>query len=177
MLSQFFARFAIAAALPVLAIASSVHPSLAQEGYSGIRIPAQEAAARLKTRTNVPIFIPDMIPIGIEESVHITMRANEGGYTLSLDFTPDCDGQTYCHIGSITAERGGQFSPKDGARVYEGIQLRGGLKALHTNYCGALCQANIEWKLNGVLYRINIKNGVPETLLGAANSAINGGQR
>ena len=177
MLGSSFARFAIASVLPVVALVSSTYPSIAQESYSGIRIPAEEAATKLKARTNVPIFIPDMIPIGIEEDVHITLKSNDGGYEMSLDFTPDCNGQTYCHIGSITAERGGQFSPKSGARVYEGVQLQGGMKALHTQFCGALCQANLEWKVGGVLYRINIKNGVYESLIGAANSAVSAGQR
>ncbi|MEX0272423.1 hypothetical protein AB3R30_25240 [Leptolyngbyaceae cyanobacterium UHCC 1019] len=177
MLGSSFARFAIASVLPIVALVSSAYPSIAEESYSGIRIPVEEAAAKLKARTNVPIFIPDMIPIGIEEDVHITLKSNDRGYEMNFGFIPDCNGQTYCHIGSITAERGGQFSPKSGARIYEGVQLRGGMKALHTQFCGAVCQANLEWKVGGVLYRINIKNGVYESLIGAANSAVNAGQR
>jgi hypothetical protein len=172
-----FFRSAIVLALPVATLLSSAMPLIAQEGQSGIRIPAQEIAAKLKPRTTVPLLIPDFIPMGVEEPIHITFGGNGSGYEMSLDYTADCKGSTYCHLGSITAEKGGQFASKSGAKAYEGVQLRGGLKGLYTEFCGAYCQANLEWKLNGVLYRVQIKNGVYETLIGAANSAIVAGQR
>ena len=57
------------------------------------------------------------------------------------------------------AGRGGQFSARNGARVYRSVQLSNGMKGLYTEFCGAVCQANFEWKINGVLCRVNVKNG------------------
>ncbi len=175
MISTF--RVAISLALPIFTLLSSIAPSIAQERYSGIRVPAGEIAAKLKARTTIPLLIPEFIPIGVEEPIHITFGGNASSYEMSLDYTPDCNGATYCHLGSIRAEKGGEFASKSGAKVYEGVQLRGGMKGLYTEFCGAQCQALLEWKLNGVMYRIQIKNGVYETLVGAANLAINAGQR
>ena len=170
-----FVRFAVAAALPVLAVIAAIHPASAE--YASISLPVDQVLQSLKGQTNLPIFIPEDVQIAAEESVYWRTNASPNSYAIEFQFTPDCRGATYCYIGSFSAERGGQFGTKDGAKVYEGVILRGGLKALHTQYCGVVCQSNLEWKLGGVLYRVNFKNGVYESLVNTANSAIVGGQR
>lgn len=159
-------------AIPLAALFAIALPS-----WAGIRLPVDKVVDGLKSEITVPLYLPSDILIESESKVYWAAKPTESGYSLDFQFTPDCNGSTYCYIGSIVAERGGQFSPKDGARVYRSMQLSNGMKGLYTEFCGAVCQANFEWKISGVLYRVNVKNGQLDTVMGIVNSAIAGGVR
>jgi hypothetical protein len=159
-------------AIPLMALFTTALPSLAN-----IRLPVDEVVDGLKPKVTVPLYVPSTLPIESEIKVYWAAKPTESGYSLDFQYTPDCNGVTACYLGSIVAERGGQFSPKDEARVYRSVRLSNGMKGLYTEFCGVVCQANFEWKLNGVLYRVNVKNGQPDAVMGIANSAIAGGVR
>jgi hypothetical protein len=158
--------------LPLTTLFATALPS-----WAGIGLPVDEVVNGLKPEVTVPLYVPSNIPIESESKVYWAAKATDSGYRIDLQFTPDCNGSTYCYLGSVAAERGGQFSSKNSARVYRSVQLSNGMKGLYTEFCGMVCQANFEWKINNVLYRVNVKNGQPDAVMGIANSAIAGGVR
>jgi hypothetical protein len=55
---------------------------------------------------------------------------------------------------------------------FRNIKLFGGTKGIFVNSCGAYCTALVEWKHEGVLYRVTMKNGTQKELEQIANLAI-----
>ena len=82
-------------------------------------------------------------------------------------------------LGKFGAQKGGEFSTKiEGVtKTLKNVQLAGGVKGVFHNGCGAYCTASIEWKTQGFLYTIAIKNGGEADLIKMANSAIQAGKR
>ena len=80
---------------------------------------------------------------------------------------------------SIRGQKGGEFSTKmEGVtKTLKTVQLAGGVKGNFHNGCGAYCTANLEWKNQGFLYTVAIRNGEQEDLIKIANSAIQAGKR
>lgn len=130
-------------------------------------LPAQQAKApaavfssvlaELKQQTRVPILLPGHLPALGEDSVYASALGNADSYSIRIESDPDCDGANACFLGIFGAERGGKFSfpetvkiGKDGQGRYKGTT------------CGGSCSPPaIEWKLNGVLYtvQLNLRTG------------------
>lgn len=141
-------------------------------------VPTNQVISQIKGKTQVPIFIPSKLPFGESQKVYFNSEVTDKGYDVSFNYTPDCQG-TPCYIGSIQAERGGEFvKPERGiTKAFKNVTLAGGNKGVFHNGCGAYCTATLEWKYQGVLYRVALKNGLEKDAIAIANSAIQFGRR
>ena len=141
-------------------------------------VPTNQVLSQIKGKAQVPIFIPSKLPFSEPQKVYFISEVTDKGYSVSFNYTPDCQG-TPCYIGSIEAERGGQFiKPERGiTKAFKNVTLAGGNKGVFHNGCGAYCTATLEWKYQGVLYRVALKNGLEKDAIAIANSAIQAGRR
>ncbi|HLO48868.1 MAG TPA: hypothetical protein VK211_10680, partial [Kamptonema sp.] len=62
-------------------------------------------------------------------------------------------------------------------KTLKNIKLAKGIQGVFHNGCGAYCTASVEWKRQGVLYTVAIKNGREADTVKIANSAIEAGVR
>ncbi|MFB2934188.1 hypothetical protein ACE1B6_02830 [Aerosakkonemataceae cyanobacterium BLCC-F154] len=151
---------------------SQINPILAQN------VPTTQVLSQIKGKTQVPIFFPNKLPFTTSEKIYFDSEVTEKGYSVSFNAIPNCQA-TACYIGSIEAERGGEFiQPERGiTTTFKNVTLAGGNKGVFHNGCGAYCTATLEWKNQGVLYRVVIKNGEEKDVTAIANSAIQAGRR
>jgi hypothetical protein len=140
-------------------------------------VPISDILPQLKGKTQVPIFIPANLTIW--DRIYYRSRATTDSYSISMEYTADCRGAGACTLGEIRGQKGGEFSTKiEGVtKTLKNVQLSGGVKGSFHNGCGAYCTANVEWKSQGFLYTIAIRNGVEADLIKMANSAIQAGKR
>lgn len=156
---------------------SQGQPGTQQLAQGATAVPISEILPKLKSKTKVPIFIPSNIPVS--QKLYYQSTAKADSYTISMEYTADCRGAGACTLGEIRAQKGGEFSTKiEGVtKTLKNVQLAGGVKGVFHNGCGAYCTANIEWKTQGFLYTISIRNGIEADLIKMANSAIQAGKR
>ncbi len=147
-----------------------------QLAEAGTAVKVSEILPKLKGKTQVPIFIPSLLD---SEKLYYQTTAKADSYTISMDRTADCHGVTACSFGEIRAQKGGEFSTKiEGVtKTLKNVQLARGMKGFFHNGCGAYCTASVEWKSQGVLYTVAIKNGRESDVIKMANSAIQAGKR
>ncbi len=140
-------------------------------------IPISDIMPQIKGKTQVPIFIPTNLTIW--DRIYYRSQATTDRYTISMEYTTDCRGAGACTLGEIRGQKGGDFSTKiEGVtKTLKTVQLAGGVKGNFHNGCGAYCTANLEWKTQGFLYTIAIRNGKEADLIMMANSAIQAGKR
>lgn len=160
--------------LPERSQAETKRPLLLAQ--AGTPVPIPQILAKLKGKAKVPIFLPSRLPFS--DRIYFESEVTQTGYSVSFNYTPNCQA-TACYIGSIEAERGGQFiTPDQGfTRTFKNVQLARSTKGIFHNGCGAYCTASLEWQSQGVLYRVSIKNGTETDAMRIANSAIEGGRR
>lgn len=165
---------------PSVVFAASESPDRQQEAQqlaqAGTPVAVNEILPKLKGKTQVPIFIPSSI--SASQKLYYQSTAKADSYTISIGYTADCNAGA-CSFGEIRGQKGGEFSTKiEGVtKTLKNVQLAGGVKGVFHNGCGAYCTANIEWKAQGFLYTIAIRNGVEADLIKMANSAIQAGKR
>jgi hypothetical protein len=147
-----------------------------QLAQAGIPVAVNEILPKLKGKTQVPIFIPSSI--SASQKLYYQSTAKVDGYTISIGYTADCHAGA-CSFGEVRAQKGGEFSTKmEGVtKTLKNVQLAGGMKGVFHNGCGAYCTASVEWKSQGVLYTVAIKNGRESDVIKIANSAIQAGKR
>ena len=90
-----------------------------------------------------------------------------------LIITTDYNGTNACTMGSFSANKHIQIEPKSlylQNDVYKYIKLNNGYSAVFINSCGAYCLAIVQWKINGVVYTVNLKNGTEVETIEIANS-------
>ncbi len=152
-------------------------PEAQQLAQAGTPVAVNEILSKLKGKTQVPIFIPSSI--SASQKLYYQSTAKVDGYTISMDYTADCRGAGACSFGEIRVQKGGDFSTKmEGVtKTLKNVQLAGGVKGVFHNGCGAYCTASVEWKSQGVLYIVAIKNGAEADVIKIANSAIQAGKR
>ncbi len=143
---------------------------------AGTAVVASQILPKLKGKTQVPIFIPSLLD---SEKLYYQITAKADSYTISMEYTADCRGAGACSFGEIRAQKGGDFSTKmEGVtKTLKNVQLAGGVKGVFHNGCGAYCTASVEWKSQGFLYTVAIKNGREADVIKIANSAIQAGKR
>ena len=140
-----------------------------------------DVVAALEQTTNVPVELPSMLPVYQDTTIYWNALGDADSYSVSFEHTPDCDGATFCTMGSFSAQRGGEIAPKPSNLIvnspdtqfndqYEYIKLNNGYSAVYINFCRAYCTASVQWKIQGVLYEASLKNGLKEDLLRMANS-------
>ncbi len=140
-------------------------------------VPVSEILPKLKGKTQVPIFIPSRLPIS--QKLYYQTQSKPDSYIVSMEFTADCKGTGACTLGEIRGQKGGEFSTKlEGVtKTLKNVQLAGGMKGVFHNGCGAYCTATLEWKTQGFMYTVAIRNGLEADLIKIANSAIQAGKR
>lgn len=134
---------------------------------------------QVKRQTSIPVLLPDRLLPSVKERTYFNVQATTDSYSVSIQFTPDCKGATYCYLGAIEAQRGGTLTPPDDLinSTYKNIRLANKVKGIFWNACGAYCTAAVEWRSQGILYRVTAKNGDEQPLVQMANWAIAAGPR
>lgn len=155
---------------------SQRQPEAQQLAQAGTPVAVNEILPKLKGKTQVPIFIPSSI--SASQKLYYESTAKADSYTISIGYTADCHAGA-CSFGEIRAQKGGEFSTKiEGVtKTLKNVQLAGGVKGVFHNGCGAYCTATLEWKTQGFMYTVAIKNGREADLIKMANSAIQAGKR
>lgn len=140
-------------------------------------VPVKEILPKLKGKTNIPIFLPTELPFN--DRIYYGVNAKKDSYNVTLDLTENCNGVTVCSRGAISCEKGRDFiTPMDGVtKTYKKVELVGGMKGIFHNGCGAYCTATLQWKYQGFLYSIYLKNGLEKDAIAIGNSAIKAGVR
>lgn len=140
-------------------------------------VSVKEILPKLKGKTNVPIFLPTELPFN--DRIYYGVNAKKDSYDVTLDLTANCQGSTPCSRGAISGEKGGDFiTPMDGVtKSYKNVELVGGIKGIFHNGCGAYCTATLQWKYQGFLYSVYLKNGLEKDTIAIGNSAIKAGVR
>lgn len=171
----------LTALVPPSVVFGASQLSLRQSGKTqiaqGTAVPVSKLLPNLKGKTQVPIFIPTSIPVSQKMYYQTTAKANS--YTISIEYKADCGGTTVCTFGSIQGQKGGEFTTKlEGVtKTLKNVKLAGGVKGVFHNGCGAYCTATLEWKTQGFMYTVAIKNGRESDLILIGNSAIKAGKR
>lgn len=132
-----------------------------------------ETIATLKSKTTIPVKFPKMLPNSVDYDTHLYVSANSNYYDVSFDYTSDCHGSTACTMGSFSANKDIQIELKSSYSqndTYKHIKLYNGYSAIFINSCGAYCMAVVQWKINGVVYAVNLKNGTEAEAIKIANS-------
>ncbi|NJK58727.1 MAG: hypothetical protein HC939_23485 [Pleurocapsa sp. SU_5_0] len=135
-----------------------------------------EVIATLQQKTSVPVEFPGSLPNTEGENIYFNWSADSSSYNVNFDYTQDCGGATACNIGSFSAIKGAQIQSKSdysGNDEYQYIKLNNGYNAVFINTCGASCTTLVEWKVNGAVYSVYLKNGTKEEILKIANSVYN----
>ncbi|MEG4864471.1 MULTISPECIES: hypothetical protein [unclassified Microcoleus] len=147
-------------------------PETQSVAVAGTAVPVSQILAKLKGKTQVPIFIPTRLIVS--QKLYYYSQAQPNSYGISIDYTANCRGAGACNFGEVRAQKGGEFSKKlEGVtKTLKNVKLAGGMKGVFHNGCGAYCTASIQWKNQGFMYTISIKNGGESDLILTANSAI-----
>ncbi|MCL1463783.1 hypothetical protein [Argonema galeatum] len=174
MLTKFIATSAI---VLTITAANVGIPQNAIAQRSNTTVPTRQILAKIKGKTQVPIFLPSGVPF--PGRLYFNPQVTENGYDVYFDRTANCQGVTVCNIGSIGAEKGGQLiTPLQGVtRTFKNIQLAGRTRGIFHNGCGAYCTATVQWQNQGVVYQVSVKNGREAETVQIANSAIQAGRR
>jgi hypothetical protein len=129
-----------------------------------------------RTRTEVPILIPDALPSDFRRHFH-DGRANPAGWTFRIGAVRGCRGASACFIAEFRGREGGTPTNRRSLRLARG--RTGWFRPLR---CGASCSPpSIQWRERNALFTIRAKVGTRDTerrlLVRMANSAIRSGPR
>jgi hypothetical protein len=106
----------------------------------------------LKQRTPIPVLLPARLPAVLARSVYARVETAANGYTIRLESEPDCNGNEVCFVGSLKAEKGGAFTFPEAVQIDKVVQAR-----FQPSSCVGTCTLPaIEWKVNGVLYTVQL---------------------
>ncbi len=146
-------------------------------------------ALQISQKTTVPILLPSEKVIEenkfeASETIYSYLESSSNnGYNLTFNNRPGNVGNAAFRF-SISASRGKDFErqpshsdPKYAAK-YSQVKLFANSSALVTTWCGgSACWSTVQWKSNGVLYKVASKRRQPDAALAIANSAIKSGNR
>jgi hypothetical protein len=133
------------AALLLATLARAQQPSPPAAVFSAV-------LTEIKQRSPIPILLPTHLPPLLGRAVFASAEATATGYTIRLESEPDCNQAEVCFVGVLKAQKGGALSFPEAAQIDKVIQGR---------YQPAVCSGScappaIEWKLNGVLYTVQL---------------------
>jgi len=136
----------------------------------------QPILANLKSRTQVAILLPTVIPDIETSQIYATLSsANATSYQIEIGFSADCNGATVCRVGSVLAET---VKPNSPPNKGSSVALANGTSGYFVDFaCGASCSdSTLTWNQANVRYTVTMKAAKIETLVKMANSAISGGK-
>jgi hypothetical protein len=187
---SFMVKLAIPAVFPivlsVVLCQAQASPNTSKSDASGpqpqiIKV-FSKAAALLHQKTSVPLRLPTHVSglDGEGEVYAIVKSANETGYVVILGATPDCEGQHVCSNGTLIGtsrplSQVDEYAINDRRGIL--VRLQHGLKGyFYESVCGAYCSDSlIVWTEGNNHYIIGLKAQRKSDMIGAANSAIQGG--
>lgn len=128
----------------------------------------------LKKRTRVPVRLPTQLPGVTTEEPQLYAaieQATASGYTVNIDFDPDCRAATACHHGSVYAAK---MTPRNSRMRGRAVRLTNGMTGYFVDaVCGASCgESTLSWKQDATLYTVAIKAGARRDLILMADSMI-----
>lgn len=142
------------------------------------RFPASQIYQQIKGKTRVPVFLPSRLPLSDIQQLDFDVKAGSQGYIVAMYLGKGCRASA-CYFGTVEAKKNEPVSPPSQLPndTYRSIQLADKIRGTFLNICGAYCTAFVEWRNEGVLYRITMKNGRQQEVVRMVNSAIQAGRR
>ncbi|MBC6455169.1 MAG: hypothetical protein GDA43_19825 [Hormoscilla sp. SP5CHS1] len=132
----------------------------------------QSIVPQLQQQTQLPLLLPSFVPGADYDPVYpvVSPATSDNKYEIMLGYTEDCNGETACRLGTISAER---LTVAAKELTGERVDLASGITGYFVDFtCGASCSdATISWDHKGSRYTLGLK-GKKETLEKMANSAI-----
>lgn len=130
--------------------------------------------AELKRRSGVPVRLPKRLTGVTSEDPQVYAmieKAGPAGYTVDVDFDPQCMGATACHHGAIYAQRA---TPRNSRLRGRLVRLAQGATGYFVDaQCGASCsESKLSWKQDNTIYTVAIKAGALSDLTVMANSML-----
>jgi hypothetical protein len=114
--------------------------------------PLASVLGELKHQTPLPVLLPNRLPALLGPGVYASAEGTVTGYTIRLESEPDCHQADVCFVGELKAQKGGSFSFPETVQIDRVIQGR-----YQPATCTGTCSfPAIEWKLNGVLYTVQL---------------------
>jgi hypothetical protein len=126
----------------------------------------------LRQKTRIAVRLPAKLPDlgqGSDRVYAVLAHAEPGSYSVVLAFTPDCNGASFCRIGSLT---GAAASSK--RSTGKRIRLARGVTGYYTEgVCGANCPDSvISWREGPNEYTAGIKGGGETDVAALANAVL-----
>lgn len=170
-----------ASAIPVTAFAGDT-AGIVQASHPPAEV-FMPKLAELKSKTHVPILLPDALPKPFTDAKDVLIHATENKYDVGLYFRLDYGNAGYA--GGFSGEAKPKYGPRDIPNV-EPIPLVNGIQGYFRSVgCGGSCgPANLWWQVGDVLYQVQLRLS-PRTdvqqqkdlVSSVANSAILAGAR
>ncbi|WP_293354830.1 MULTISPECIES: hypothetical protein [unclassified Microcoleus] len=150
----------------------------------------KDIASQIAQKTNVPILLPsedivEKYKFDSSETIYafVSTASKYADYDVTFNNRPGDVGDAAFRF-SISAQQGKDFerlpadSNPDYNPKYTQVKLFDSSQALVTTWCGGTaCWSTVQWKSNGVLYRVTSKKRQPYAALAISNSAIKVGDR
>jgi len=147
----------------------------------------EQTVKEIKAKSQLPVLFPAEVPApasGKKYYASGTVRP-DGGYYISIDATPECNGAKYCTVGSVMADLGKRpqiYSAPGGHDITQVVRLYEGKKGFYTP---AHAEADywptmVEWRVGNVLYDLSWKlqnKNEKKIILTLVNSALQKGVR
>jgi hypothetical protein len=127
---------------------------------------------QLRQKVQIPVLLPSKLVDlgqGSDRVYAVVTRAEPRSYSIVLAFTADCNGASFCRIGSLTGSAAGK-KRLSGKR----IRLARGVAGYYIEgACGANCEDSvISWKAGPNLYTAGIKGGTAADVSAMANAVL-----
>jgi hypothetical protein len=175
--------------LSVAVLATSV-AVVAMERAIASTFSIQSIASQIAKKTDVPILLPsedtvEKYKFDNNETIYafVSTASEDGDYDVTFSNRPGSVGDAAFRF-SISAQQGKDFKrlPTDSNPAYtpkySQVKLSDSSQALVTTWCGGTaCWSTVQWKSNGVLYKVASKKRQPDAALAISNSAIKAGNR
>ena len=126
----------------------------------------------LMKQTRVPLRLPAVFTNGGKDLLTLIDKSDEHEYSIQLAFDKECQGENWCHYGTI----GGSDRPIAFSEDAEpkAIILHHGIKGRFADgKCYSYCnESQLEWEESGHYYVVAVKAERKAVLEAIANSAI-----
>jgi hypothetical protein len=127
---------------------------------------------KLRQETRVSVRLPAKLPDlgqGSDRVYAVLAHADARSYSVVLAFTPDCNGASFCRLGSLTG------SAAIGKRMAgKRVRLARGVPGYYTKaVCGANCSDSvISWRQGSNEYTAGVKGGAETDVAALANAVL-----
>ncbi len=160
------------------------------EGAISSTFSIQSIASQIAQKTNIPILLPsedtvEKYKFDNNETIYafVSSASSDADYDVTFNNIPGDVGNAAFRF-SISAQKGKEFQrlPADSNPAYTPkyiqVKLSDSSQALVTTWCGGTaCWSTVQWKSNGILYKVTSKKRQPYAALAISNSAIKAGDR